>query len=582
MRFLGLLVVLCLLVCPVWAAEFSASVERDVVVVGEPFVLQLSLSGSSAKGRPDISVLERSFEVVGQKQGSRTSIVNGHLSSSASWYLTLSAKKPGVAVIPAIAVESSSGLLRSRSIRLQVKSAADLPSVDSEKRTRVVTTLSKKNPFKNEPVVLTIQVLSRFQMANVHLGELVVKDAIVEPYGEPRSFQTKVNGVVTTVIEARHVITPLKDGRLVFPATLIKGDLVMRRSSRRRSLFDLFDQRGVPFSLASDEIVVNVGSPVSSVSPWFPASSFKISEAWDDGQTVVAGEPLVRQFVLVVEGALAHQIPGLSVAQVGGDGFKVYADKPVVENDFRNGEVAGWREEKFTLIPQEAGEVVLPEVVVPWWDVVNDKKAFARISARKVVVQPGAVAPVRLLVKEDVVVAPVAEEASEGVVQAVGSSVEGGRFLVWVIGGLLGVLCLVLVWVGFLCRKIRRLSDVGVSVEVDEVKDVGSEVDLSWRAFDAVDSAEEVRGFVLAFAFRFWGGRQNMSLGSVADLVCVRFGLNRSDVVPSFQSLEAALYGGKAFDVDVFKHWFARLSKSFVARDVVDDARLFSPLNLSK
>ena len=69
----------------VWAAEFTASVNRSQVAVGESFTLKLELSGASAKSKPAVSGLKKYFDVTGRGQSSNTVIINGDVSSSTSW-----------------------------------------------------------------------------------------------------------------------------------------------------------------------------------------------------------------------------------------------------------------------------------------------------------------------------------------------------------------------------------------------------------------------------------------------------------------------------------------------------------------
>src|ERR1700712_265190 len=81
-------------------AALQATVDRNQVAAGESFTLTLQSDGNSAS--PDLSPLSRDFDVLGQSSGSSIQIINGHISRSMQWEISLSPKHAGQVVIPAI------------------------------------------------------------------------------------------------------------------------------------------------------------------------------------------------------------------------------------------------------------------------------------------------------------------------------------------------------------------------------------------------------------------------------------------------------------------------------------------------
>jgi len=115
-----------------WAAEFTASVNRNRVAVGESFSLKLELSGASANSKPAVSGLKRYFDVTGRGQSSNTVIINGDVSNSTSWTYTLTPKKEGEITIPPVSIETSDGEVSSQAITVSVGKASSLPSVNKQ------------------------------------------------------------------------------------------------------------------------------------------------------------------------------------------------------------------------------------------------------------------------------------------------------------------------------------------------------------------------------------------------------------------------------------------------------------------
>ena len=240
------------------------------------------------------------------------------------------------------------------------------------------------------------------KIANIKIQKLNIEDAIVEANGEPKIDKKFVNGTRMNVIEVSYLVTPLKAGSLKIPAIAIQGGIQVRRKPHMGSLFDdddfdfgfepffMMSDQLKPFTLTTDEIVLNVQAPVAGINPWLPAKSLKIEETWNDSQTLKVGEPIIRSFNIAAEGIMSSQLPGLNDLQASDSNYKVYADKPEMKDDVKNGVVQSFRKEQYTLIPQKPGALTLPEISVAWWDVSRKEKVVARIPSRTLQILPSA------------------------------------------------------------------------------------------------------------------------------------------------------------------------------------------------
>jgi hypothetical protein len=74
-------------------------------------------------------------------------------------------------------------------------------------------------------------------------------------------------------------------------------------------------------------------------------------------------------------------------------GARIYPDQPQgISRD--DGEwVLGHKEFRYAVVPEQEGELVLPELTVEWWDTVNDRQQTAVLPAHTVYVQPSALVP---------------------------------------------------------------------------------------------------------------------------------------------------------------------------------------------
>jgi hypothetical protein len=380
------------------AADFSATVDHNQISIGESFVLTLTLKDASAKSPPALEPLHKLFTIHSQQQSHSTVVMNGRQSSSISWKLTLMAKGEGVVTIPSLRVDSSAGTLASKPIPIHVTTAPLVGDGSSDTKAHskamiVTAEVSSHRPYKNQPLIFTAKLIAKQDITNVRMEKMQVDNAIVELNGEPKAYQKVIDGIRAIVIEFSYLITPLKEGTLIIPAAALQGDLLVRRTnSRDIDLFAMlqgFDQLK-PFVATTDKIELEVLPPVASVKPWLPAQSLTIEEISESSTGLQVGEPFSRAFKISATGIRASQLPSLEQQQNNHRDFKAYADKPELSEQVTDSTITSQRIERYTIIPQQSGELSLPELTIAWWDVTAHENRIAHLPARNVHIMPAA------------------------------------------------------------------------------------------------------------------------------------------------------------------------------------------------
>ncbi|MBA2368899.1 MAG: BatD family protein [Candidatus Protochlamydia sp.] len=457
-----------------YSGEFNAAVNRNQINLGENVILNLTLKGAAVKEAPSFNALKKSFFVNSQNQSSSTVIVNGKVSSSMIWSLTLTPQKEGDAFIPAISIETTEGTLSSEPITIRVVKGAGPNDTDSNGLI-LTAEMSNGKPYKNEPFILTFRLTSKENLANIQMHKLAIEEAIVEANGEPKIYEKIVDGVRVGVLELSYVITPLKAGLLKIPSIFIRGGIVVKRTAQSPSSFfdDDFDfpfmqgfDRLKPFSVASEETILDVQPAIAGIVPWLPAKELKIEEV-RDGSSFQAGEPFTRSFKITAVGVKSSQLPHLNNLQVDGPSFKIYADKPETGEELRGGEIESFRNEHYTLIPQQAGDLTLPEIAVIWWDTIKKEKRATIIPSKTIHVQP-ATTPQRSSF-------PMKEAATDQSEPPVIITERDPKFYV-IIAGLALLLFGALIWGISLQKKIGRLTE-----KPEEVVEKNSEKIISTK-----------------------------------------------------------------------------------------------------
>jgi hypothetical protein len=536
---------------PAWAADFTATVESNDIAAGEGFSLQLSLTGTDAKSDPDIAALQQSFTVVSEGHTSNTSIINGSVKSSIGWDLTLISKKEGMVEIPAVSIDTDAGVLHTQPIALKVEGAVAQPGhVARGNNISVSAKAEQNNPYQNQPISYTATVTARATIADVAVGDINVDHAIIEKQGQPEMRDEVENGVPVKVIKLRFLITPLAAGKITIPPVTLQGQIENQEQPRAQTNngmvdpFQMMQNMGgfgfrsfKPFSIASNAVELDVKPPAVAMDPWLPLHSLVIHEKMDTAQAKV-GEPLTRKLVLMAEGAVGSQLPSLEAQQNHTD-FKVYNDKPTMGNDVdkKTGIVSGWRGESFSLIPQKSGKLTLPAIKVAWWDIDNNKIAYAELPEKTIDVAPGAAAqtaPPPAAVP-DASASPVPPSAST-------AATPRPYALYAIVAALAFVLLLVVFWAFSLQRKISRLNTPTAAARKQPAPAKPSgKIDMS-----QIKTAEELNRFIQTYAHEQWGTEKNASLEDIfAAVQKSRAGLSTDDAQAVAREISAALYAGR-------------------------------------
>ena len=456
------LYIFTLLPLVLFSAEFQAQVSRNEVGVGESFTLSLVLKEASAKTSPSIEPLRKLFSIHSQQQSSNTVFNNGKISTAVTWKFVLTSQNEGEIVIPALSVETSSGTLSTQPLAVRVVKNPSSSSGSSNDSGIVPTAeVSRANPYKNESVFLTLRLTSRQSLANVQVQKFEVQDAIVEVAGEPVIYEKTDTGIHVGVIEFNYLLTPLKSGPLLIPSIAIQGGIPHRRTMSGRSFFDdSFDPFSLfqgfeqlePFASSTEEMTLNVQSPIAEVNPWLPAKSLKIQEIWNELQPLQEGEVFTRSFIIEAEGVHSSQLPSLEGLQIEGKAFKVYADKPEIKDEIKNGFLKSYRKEQYTFIPEKSGKLILPEITIAWWDVDNHKKMIASVPSRILTITPEAKVVSNLQKMPEV-------GSKESALETNASEFVHNPLLYAVIAGLAVLFLGAVLWLVLLQRKMARMLE---------------------------------------------------------------------------------------------------------------------------
>ena len=374
------LIILVSAILPAHAANIIARTDRVKIGLNESFTLVFEANGK-VDDDPDFGPLQQNFEILNNSQNSSISLINGQMERRVSWTLQLFPKRGGNLLIPAI------NFGKDQSPELQIKVDKQTASTqDVEQEIFLEAEATPQTPFLQQQVLYTVRLYRAVATSNDRLGEpeLGNQDAVLNKFGEDRSYDKVINGRRYIIYERQYMIFPQREGTLNIPPIQYSGVV----GNTRRGFFDPFNAGGKPVRSLSKAINLKV-RPVPAEFKghhWLPAKQITLHETWSPNPPQFkVGEPVTRNITITANGLTAAQLPELPSQTI--NNFKLYPDQPSLDDALGSEYVIGKRIEKLALIPTAAGHYTLPAIEIAWWNTQSQKQEIARLASKVIEVK---------------------------------------------------------------------------------------------------------------------------------------------------------------------------------------------------
>jgi len=356
-------------------AAVTARVDRNTIDLNESFLLEVIVDFDTDL-EPDVATLEQDFIVGQPSQLSNTTIINGQISRSYTWTYPLMAKSVGRFEIPPIGVGTES----SQPIVVTVREPADAPPGEAD--VFITSEVDFDETYVQAQVLYRIKVYRAVSTRQPALRDPVFGGAevLVEIAGDERSYQAILNNRDYNVVERVYALFPQESGEITISPARFEARVLRDGRITGRKVFESEPQtiKVLPIPPRPAEF------PNAA---WLPARDLALEESWSrDPGELKAGEPITRIVTVSALGQLETQIPATEAPDT--DGVNVYPDRPELSRQVETAGIRGVRRDQYAMIGVSAGDVTLPGLKLPWWDVTSAQWRVAELPERTIRILP--------------------------------------------------------------------------------------------------------------------------------------------------------------------------------------------------
>ncbi|MCL6269775.1 BatD family protein [Sansalvadorimonas sp. 2012CJ34-2] len=367
-------------------ADLSATIDRNVITDGEVVNYTLRSDGQTFSGSPDLSPLEKDFNILNSRQSSQIRMINGRSESWVEWDIALLPKRVGAVTIPSLKHNGDT----SNPITIEVRKGSSTQGAPASSPVFMRASIGKDEVWQNQETILTLKIFVRAQFADSpNLTPPETEGAIFKILGEDQNEERIIDGIRYQIITRQYVVTPTRPGTLKIPGQVLTGSILEDDPYGNRSLLRM--TRTKPFRITSPEMELKVNPvPASwpSDKPWLPAEEVTISESWSESlNELKAGDSITRTVMVMARGSNSAQIPPLPALNISG--MRSYPDQPTLDDKRDVHGAFGTRSESTAIVPTRGGRFSVPAIDITWFNTKTGQVEVSRLEGQQLNIKAG-------------------------------------------------------------------------------------------------------------------------------------------------------------------------------------------------
>jgi hypothetical protein len=368
----------------------DASVDRNVVGVGERLVLTINIYGGGQLIEPDLGNVE-GFTVVNTSRSQTLSIVNFDAVRSLTLQYVLAAVSEGEYVLGPFKVQSGKETYETDPIKVTVVKG-QAPAQTSPQQAGgesdavlVRATVDKRRAFVGQQITYNLQFAYRATPRDIEYTPPEHTGFWTEEIGETEPSIETIDGRKYYVVNKRSAFFPISSGNF----TIGQASVRYRVSELRPFSFDPFDMGGGREGRAVTEPVDIIVRPLPSEGR--PAGFSGAVGSFDldvsaSSHKVKTGESLTLSVRISGRGNI-KSIGDIQMPEP--DGFRVFTPKAKESVDVKGSQVGGEKVFELVLVPERPGEQVIDGLEFSYFDPEREEYVTRRSAPITISVLPG-------------------------------------------------------------------------------------------------------------------------------------------------------------------------------------------------
>ncbi|HJP97251.1 MAG TPA: BatD family protein, partial [Rhodanobacteraceae bacterium] len=368
------------------AATVQAFLDRNHVSLGDTVTLNIQSTGPL--GAPDLSSLQKDFDVLGTSSSRSVQIVNGRATSTEQLGIALKPRHAGTLTIPPIAVGGD----ETAPLTLEVGAAPSGGTGKVGDPVFMETNVQSSSPWVGQQTVYTVRL---FYLPGVDgaLSDPTADGARLIQLDRDHRYVTQRDGYTYEVIERSWALIPQRSGEISVRGPVFQGQRTgpgfpNAWFNNPNGLLNnpnalLNAPHGFGGMVHATAPVARVDArapPTNAGKPWLPARSVELTlSGLPSNGEVDAGSPLTITLGIRASGQSADALPEPELPPI--PGARVYPDQTRDSTDDGGKWLQGTRTRSFAIVPERNGKLTIPAITLNWWNVEKNRVDQAKLPA---------------------------------------------------------------------------------------------------------------------------------------------------------------------------------------------------------
>jgi hypothetical protein len=363
--------------------KVSASVDKNPVMVDESFILSVVANGEVNRDAFDSSFLMKDFVVGRTSISSQTKMINFDTTRSTTWSTILIPKNQGRFTIPIFNIDGS----LTKPIEVLVIPTSAIAS--SNGRDLFITTnVDVEQAYLQQQIRYTVKLHLGKDLQRGSLSSPTLENADIRQIGKDKEYNEVVDGRRYRIIERSFAIIAQQSGTFTIEGPLFEGEVI----DNSRQSFGFFNRSKAVNRVGPSQSITILPIPSNYDQHWLPSDFVQLDDEWQGNtREFIAGEPITRTITLTAIGVVEEQLP--QITSIYPDSVKTYPDQAETTTVEKDDSLIAQRKESMAIIPSQAGELVIPEVRIPWFNTITQKTEFAVLPEKILQILPATSQP---------------------------------------------------------------------------------------------------------------------------------------------------------------------------------------------